>query len=151
MKKYYFIALTGLIFSITTVFGQLKNFDLKKYKQPELNRLTLDFNFSQYNNSSVPAHDSKEEQKGIKRQSSFSFNGGGGFSWYRNSTRYQGSTQTDFQYTPQIDKVKFDDNEIKDSKLKQHSFGYGLTTNNYFYSNNNWFFSPNLKFHYNNN
>jgi len=77
MKKYYFTILTFVCFGATQVSGLLKQFDLKNYKQPELNRLQLDFRLSQNSNSTVPADDSYGESDGIKRKSSFNFNGEG--------------------------------------------------------------------------
>jgi len=149
MKKYFLLSLVCL--GSWQVFGQLKQFDLKTYKQPELNRFQLDFNLSQNNNSSVPSNDSYEELEGIKKKSSFSFNGQGVFSWYRNSANYQGQTRSTLSFHPHTEKVKFENNDRDDTKFKRNQLSFSLNSENFFYDSNNWFIAPEIDLDYSSN
>lgn len=144
MKKFLFIALALSCAGVLNAQSQLKEFDLKNYKLPELNRLTLEFDLQQNSNSSVPGNDSSQEWEGISKESSINFDGRGNLSWYRNSAKYQGQTGTRIAFSPRTEKVKFDDNDNNDLKYKERDFSFDLRSTNYFYNANNWFIAPEL-------
>lgn len=119
MKRIYpFIA---LLFISNFSFAQYENFDLSKYKLPEIKRHQLDFNFS-YNNSSY-----KYDYNETPDRSDFNFDSDFNlvYSYYRNTSRIQTNATGSLSSTMALDREKYEDKD----KVKDDYYNFRIYAN----------------------
>jgi len=125
----------GLIFPYI-LFGQYSNFDLSKYKLPDIKtrRLDLNFNLNRYDSkdfSQISNVDTTETKKN-------NLNGALNLSFYhfRNSEKYQGNLEVNGYFNPQLHK-----NTNNNAITKNNSIitNVQLRSNNIFFNQNKGF------------
>lgn len=138
MKRIF--PLLTLLFISTFSFSQYENFDLSKYKLPDMKRHQLDFDFnsngSARNSTSYSNDDLKEKQESEYNE----FFGGGelGYSFYRNTARFQttANARTYLNYSKTKD-TDYYSSDNEDSDLRTYlSASYDFK---YFMGEKQWF------------
>lgn len=139
----YFLLPFAFILTNLMSFAQFENFDLSKYKLPDIKRHQLDFNFqSQGQNSSTFAiYDSGTEIDTFENnQNEFYGRGNMNYSFYRNSNKVQISVKahTSIRYDRVERFYRFGDG-ITDNDNSYFGSGFDIQYNIKYFLKNNWF------------
>ncbi|WP_319501160.1 hypothetical protein [uncultured Draconibacterium sp.] len=114
MKRIYpFIA---FLFISYFSFAQYENFDLSKYKLPEIKRHQLDFNFSFNNSNYKYAYDETSDRSDFKLDNDLRLD----YSYYRNTSRVQSDGWGSLSTEMTLDREKYEDKE----KVKNDHYNF---------------------------
>jgi len=147
--KHLFLLFNFALLSLHS-YSQVENFDISKYKLPDIKRQQLDFSFNSAgeNSSTFLIYESENLTDTLKRDNN-TFLGGGNlaYSYYRNTRRIQANVNASIYGS--YSKSKHDGNNIygidRSDINNSLSFVYDLK---YFFEPKNWFVTTEPVFNY---
>ncbi|KJF44950.1 hypothetical protein [Draconibacterium sediminis] len=140
MKRIY--PFFALLFISYFSFAQFENFDLSKYKLPEIKRHQLDFNFSYNNNNQKHYNDDTPDHSNFDLDNDLRLD----YSFDRNTPRVQSNGWGSLSTTMTLDREKYEDKEKVKDDYFNFRFNAGFQKRIYPKNDDRWFllWSPNL-------
>ncbi|WP_167613843.1 hypothetical protein [Maribellus sediminis] len=133
MKRIYpFIA---FLFISYFSFAQYENFDLSKYKLPEIKRHQLDFNFSYNSNNRKNYYDETPDRSNFELDNDLGFD----YTYYRNTSRIQSNGWGSISSTMTLDREKYEERDRVKNDYYNFGIDAGFLKRSYTKNDDRWF------------